>query len=203
MFSPGHGDPHSPPTDILAVSSSAGLVGVLLPLEHHEGEAGNTLGHPDLLDGAEPLEDFLQVPLAGSTVQVGHVQPLTLQLLLRGGPRPRPSPPARARPPPGTARPSPVARPVRLSATAPARVGASASPPVSPGAATAGPRTASSRSGLGSGVRGARPGPGPGPPTPIFSSLTKLRGAGARSGRTRRIHRRTGGLVSGGGFTSV
>ena len=77
----GHGHPDSPPTDILAVSRSAGLVSVLLPLEHHEGEAGNTLGHPDLQDGAESLEYFLQVPLTGSTVRVGNVQSLPLQLL--------------------------------------------------------------------------------------------------------------------------
>ena len=69
----GHGDSHPPPTDILAVGRPTGLVRVLLPLENHKGKAGDTFGHPDLLNAAESLEDFLQVPLASSTIKVGYV----------------------------------------------------------------------------------------------------------------------------------
>ena len=69
----GHGDSHPPPTDILAVGRPTGLVRVLLPLENHKGKAGDTFGHPDLLNAAESLEDILQVPLAGSAIKVGYV----------------------------------------------------------------------------------------------------------------------------------
>ena len=88
---PGPGHAHSPPpaADVLTVSSPASLVRVLTFLEDDECKAGNTFGHPDLDELAVLVEHFLQVPLAGPAVQVGHVQPLSLQLL-RLGARPRP-----------------------------------------------------------------------------------------------------------------
>ena len=77
----GHGDSHPPPTDILAIGRPTRLVRVLLPLENHKGKAGHTFGHPDLLNAAKPLEDILQVPLAGSAIKVGYVKSLSLELL--------------------------------------------------------------------------------------------------------------------------
>ena len=77
----GHGHSHSPATDLLTVSSPTRLVGVLLVLVDHEGEARNTAGHPDLHQGPVLGEHVLQVPLVGVAIQVGHMQPLAFHLL--------------------------------------------------------------------------------------------------------------------------
>ena len=109
---PGHAHSHPPSADVLTVSSPASLVRVLTFLEDDECKAGNTLGHPDLDELAVLVEHFLQVPLARPAVQVGHVQPLALQLL-RLGARPRPGPPPVRRRPPPTPTPTLRSSPAR------------------------------------------------------------------------------------------
>ena len=84
---PRHGHPHPPPTDVEAVRAPARLVRVLLPLEHHEGEAGDAARHPDLHHGPVLPERLLDVPLGGVAVQVSHVEPQPVHVRAR---RPRP-----------------------------------------------------------------------------------------------------------------
>lgn len=72
---PSHGDPHPSAADVETVRRPARLVGVLLVLKHDEGKAGNTPGHPDLLNWAELGERGLNVPLGGVAVQICHVEP--------------------------------------------------------------------------------------------------------------------------------
>ena len=88
---PRHRYPHPPPAYSAAVSIPAGRQRVPRPAVDNEGEAGNTLGHPDLLQRTKVTEHLLQVPLAGRAVQVGDVEPHSL-LFLGPGPRPGPRP---------------------------------------------------------------------------------------------------------------
>ena len=71
---PSHRDPHPPAADVEAVRRPASLVGVLLALKHDEGKAGNTPGHPDLLNWTELGERGLNVPLGGVTVKICHME---------------------------------------------------------------------------------------------------------------------------------
>ena len=82
---PGHGDPHPAAADVLTIRCPARLISVILVLEHDEGEAGNTPGHPNLLQRPELGEHVLNVPLGGVTVKIRHMEPLTVHI---GGRRP-------------------------------------------------------------------------------------------------------------------
>ena len=133
----GHRHPHPSPTDVLTVSCPTSLEGVLLALEHHEGEARDTAGHPDLYQGPELHEALLEVALAGVAVQIGHVKPVAVQV--RG----------RSARPGGSS-----ARGPRVSPRRPRHSSVGSAPAAR--AAGAGPRP-----GAAPGVRRPRPGPRP------------------------------------------